>query len=224
MKVKLINYTSVPLLMIATAAAITRGLNYRDYGSKTSLEEMQKLVKECYDSGHWSVFEFADFDFEVEGASRVFEAQAIRSRHASFEWESGRHDQWYKPVNVKNHALENFIHVGIDNYDYLVHDMDISSELARYALPQGVARKGRIKRNFRNLLETSMIRLCSHAQEEYREFMEECKRLVTLVDPFLGSLLVPKCEYYGYCNEAKSCRRNGVLTKEEALRKLYEVR
>jgi thymidylate synthase (FAD) len=79
---------------------------------------------------------------------------------------------------------------------------------------------GRIKRNFRNLMETAETRLCTHAQAEYREFMQKCKDLVTEVDPFLGSLLVPKCQVLGYCNEGETCRFNGVRTKKEVMQVL----
>lgn len=206
MKVKLISSTPNALLNIASAAAITRGIE-EDVVLGWSREKIEKLVKQCYESGHWSVFEFADFDFEVQGVSRVFEAQAIRSRLASFEWESGRRDQEYLLADIlkNNSIVSEEAEDGVYSYHIIMHDFEIPAEEARYALPQGVARKARIKRNFRNLMETSHIRLCSKAQSEYRQFMKECKKLVTDVDPFLGSLLVPKCGWYGYCNERDGC-------------------
>lgn len=215
MEVKLISYTPNPLLTIASAAAITRGKTIDQI--RTDRKYLEKLVKQCYDSGHWSVFEFADFDFEVTGVSRVFEAQAIRSRLASFEWESGRRDQEYEVADeiLFDPELVYLAERAIKGYEMAVKLDSFTPELARYVAPQGVARKARIKRNFRNLLETAEIRLCSKAQHEYRFFMQECKRLVTQVDPFLGELLQPKCVRLMYCNEYDSCRYNGALTKAE---------
>lgn len=215
MEVKLISYTPNPLLTIASAAAITRGKTIDQI--RTDRKYLEKLVKHCYDSGHWSVFEFADFDFEVTGVSRVFEAQAIRSRLASFEWETGRRDQEYEVADeiLVYPELVYLAEKAIEGYEMAVKLDSFTPELARYVAPQGVARKARIKRNFRNLLETAEIRLCSKAQHEYRVFMQECKRLVTQVDPFLGELLQPKCVRLMYCNEHDSCRYNGALTKAE---------
>jgi len=210
MKVKLIRYTEKPLEAIASAAAITRGITYDEYIK--SGKDPKKLIQHCYESGHWSVFEFADFDFEVEGASRVFETQCVRSRLASYEWESGRHDQEYEPCSHVPKSVITSIYDGIFSYDVL--SSTHKPEIARYTLPQGVARKARIKRNFRNLMETAMIRLCTKAQAEYRVFMSECKTLVAAVDPYLASLLVPKCQVYLYCNENEPC--GDTISKKEA--------
>jgi thymidylate synthase (FAD) len=224
MKVTLIRHTHEPLRAIASAAAITQGIPYDEVFGWTE-DKIKSLVMHCYNSGHWSIFEFADFDFEVQGVSRAFETQCVRSRLASYEWESGRRDQEYKICDtMKHNALINTeINDGITVYEMLVKD-EVPPEKARYALPQGVARKARIKRNFRNLMETSLIRLCSHAMEEYREFMWLCKDEVKKVEPFLADLLVPECEYLGYCKQTKGCcHRNGVMQKSEALCILKET-
>lgn len=221
MKVRLVSFTPFPVDMMASVAAITRGLTQREFVEKYKRSDMERLLRECYESGHLSVFEFSDWDFEVQGASRVFETQAVRSRIGSYEWESGRHDQKYEAADfIKNYQsgdMQAAMSLGLGGYRLLTDD-GYPPEDARYILPQGVARKGRIKKNFRALMETAGLRLCSHAQAEYREFMQECKRLVTGVDPFLGSLLVPRCEYFGYCPEVrKPCGH--MKTKAEVLGK-----
>lgn len=206
MKVKLISAPTNALLNIASAAAITRGVTFEEVKGWTR-EKQEALVKQCYESGHWSVFEFADFDFEVQGVSRVFEAQAIRSRMASFEWQTGRKEREYFLADIleNNPVVAEEAENALLEFQDILRTCPVKPEDARYMLPQGIAQKGRIKRNFRNLMETSHIRLCTKAQSEYRQFMQECKKLVTEVDPFLGSLLVPKCGWYGYCNEVKGC-------------------
>ena len=216
MKVSLVGCTLAPLKTIATAAAITRGVLYDDFDM--SRAETERLVRQCYESGHWSVFEFADFDFEVEGASRVFETQAVRSRMSSYEWETGRRDQEYKPCSAHfPQPVLDSIQTGIDVYELDVEFERIKPEKARYGLPQGVARKGRIKKNFRNLLETAEVRLCQKTQAEYRDFMMQVKELVTDVDPFLSSLLQPKCKRLMYCNETEGC---GAYLSKEIAKKL----
>ena len=215
MKVSLVGCTLAPLKTIATAAAITRGVLYDDFDM--SRAETERLVRQCYESGHWSVFEFADFDFEVEGASRVFETQAVRSRMSSYEWETGRRDQEYEPIQDIGAHLQLFIENAIKKYENYVHVWDHTPEEARYIIPQGVARKGRIKKNFRNLLETAEVRLCQKTQAEYRDFMMQVKELVTDVDPFLSSLLQPKCKRLMYCNETEGC---GAYLSKEIAKKL----
>lgn len=213
MEIKLVSHTEDPVLKMASAAAITRGLTIDDV-KKKGREYQERILKHVYEAGHWAVFEFADFDFQVVGASRVFEAQANRSRHMSPMWESGRHDQEYHPADVvKDPDLHAFINAGIDIYDDLLNGQH--PEDARYALPQGVARKGRLKRNFRNLMETAMIRLCTHAQKEYRDFMWEIKKVVADLDPFLGEFLQPKCQVNLFCDEMECCGYKGALPKSE---------
>lgn len=220
MKVNLISCQENPVVLMASAAAATRGIRYADFikDAQTLRQRSEKLLLECYESGHWSVFEFCDFDIEGEGVSRVFETQGVRSRICSFEFESGRRDQEYEACDIVggNEALLDSVNSGIREYNTLVKFDNVPAEDARYALPQGVARLGRIKRNFRNLIETAMIRLCSHAQTEYRTFMVKCKEQVAGIDPFLSTLMVPKCKVVLYCNEKKRCcRLDGALTKDE---------
>lgn len=61
MKVTLINYTQNPIETIEEAASTC-------YNSKPS---NGAIMKHCYNSGHHSVLEFADFHFKIEGVSRA---------------------------------------------------------------------------------------------------------------------------------------------------------
>lgn len=219
MQVKLVSSTPAPVVAMATAAAITRGIPYEEFFETRGRESCESLLKQCYEAGHWSVFEFADFDFEVQGVSRVFETQAVRSRMGSYEWESGRHDQHYEAADiVQKHPVEALraeIEVGIESYEDLVQRFQIPAEDARYELPQGVARMARIKKNFRALIETAEHRMCSRAQKEYRDFMGHVSRIISEVAPFLGQFLHAKCVRLGYCPEAKGCGR--MPSKKEVL-------
>lgn len=226
MQVNLINITPDPILKIASAAAITRGVSYAEV-EKWDIERQKKLIMDCYDKRHWSVFEFVDIDIEVIGASRVFETQAVRSRLASFEWESGRRNQeyevcdLYKQIPLEDYSVRTGIEDGITIYNKLVKNKKHAQD-ARYALPQGVARSGRIKRNFRNLMETAMVRMCSRAQYEYGDFMFRVK--YTLSDAgysFLSDLLKSQCQVLGYCAQGNPCLPF-MLSQDEAKELLIE--
>ena len=59
MNVELISWTKDPIGTIARAAATC-------YKSKPSV----KTVRGCIESGHWSVLEFTNFVFKIEGIDR----------------------------------------------------------------------------------------------------------------------------------------------------------
>lgn len=224
MQVRLVSATHKPLLAIATAAAITRGQTHSHFCSDSNRYrlELEDYVRRLHEAGHWSILEFADFDFEVEGASRVFETQVVRSRIGSYEWESGRRGQKYKPsAAATTLVLGKHIDYAVGAYESIVEDEGMQPENARYVIPQGVARKGRIKKNLRAWMETAHQRLCSKTQWEYREFMQTVKELITKEDAFLGSLLVPKCEWLGYCPEENGCGRKRPKKDVIALRVWY---
>ena len=50
-----------------------------------------KIMKSCYESGHHSVLEFADFTFHIEGVSRALTHQLVRHRLASYAQRSQRY-------------------------------------------------------------------------------------------------------------------------------------
>ena len=50
-----------------------------------------KIMKACYNSGHHSVLEFADFTFHIEGVSRALTHQLVRHRLASYAQRSQRY-------------------------------------------------------------------------------------------------------------------------------------
>ena len=78
-------------------------------------------------------------------------------------------------------------------------------------LPLGMTTKIIDKRNARNLMDMSRLRMCGRAYLEFRMlFQQVCialceysKEWETLIDMCYH----PKCEEYGYCPEAKSCGR-----------------
>ena len=48
-------------------------------------------MKACYNSGHHSVLEFANFTFHITGVSRALLAQLTRHRHAGYAVRSQRY-------------------------------------------------------------------------------------------------------------------------------------
>ena len=108
---------------------------------------------------------------------------------------------------VYNHAMRN-IKESLKKLDAL----DVPREDIANLLPLGMETKIVEKRNLRNLSDMSYVRKCSRAYWEFRESLfadiegalrEYSDEWRILVD----HLFKPKCEIYGYCDEAKSCGR-----------------
>jgi thymidylate synthase ThyX len=57
----------------------------------SSPDDNGKIMNNCYNSGHHSVLEFADFTFHISGISRALTHQLVRHRHASYAQRSQRY-------------------------------------------------------------------------------------------------------------------------------------
>jgi thymidylate synthase (FAD) len=67
----------------------------------------------------------------------------------------------------------------------------VPNEDARYVLPNACATELYLSCNLRELIHLANERLCARAQWEIRELVRE---MVSLVDPALEFMLVPKCQ------------------------------
>ena len=89
----------------------------------------------------------------------------------------------------------------------------IPREDSALGLPLGMGTKIVCKHNLRNLIDMSHQRECSRAYHEYRGLFADVGNALReysdewayLVDHYF----MPKCEYFGFCREKKSCGRKG---------------
>ena len=98
MKVTLTRVTQNPVQAIEEAAS-------NCYDSQPTSDG--RIMKACYNSGHHSVLEFANFTFHIEGVSRALLAQLTRHRVASFAVRSQRYCiedgfQYVTPDSISN--------------------------------------------------------------------------------------------------------------------------
>ena len=206
MEVRIVRITPDMVDAIASSYAITRGLSYTEFQEKyDTVEKKQKLITDCFESGHLSGFEFADIDFEILGCSRVFEVDKVRSRIASYEVEAGlftdkRNFESVVPVGYDAETAEDRLNV-IRQWNEEDKAKGIDPRIRRYWTNQGLARRMRFKTNLRAFIETSWVRSCSCAQWEYREFMRQAEEKIYNIDPFIAGFINPKCVHLGYCNE-----------------------
>ena len=190
MKVTLVYSTPTPIETISEIASICY-----DSNPKNPL----KLVTHLYKSGHLSVFEHIHFTFKIEGISRSCSHQLVRHRHCSFTQRSQR----YCSEDGFSAVLPRSIEELGGKWDYglvlnhiaefyeLSQKVGVPNEDARYVLPNACETALFLSCNLRELIHMSNERLCLRAQWEIRELM---KQMVSLVDPALHFMLVPKCK------------------------------
>ena len=189
MNVELIQQTENPIETISKIASICYDSNPTD---------PMKLVKHLYKNGHHSVFEHIYFTFKIEGISRACSHQLVRHRMCSFTQRSQRYCsesefQFVTPDSV-------FDKVALSPYDSAMFEsastyndlqcFGIPNEDARYILPNACCTDLYLSCNLRELIHIANERLCSKAQWEIRELVQ---KMVSLVEPKLQFMLVPKC-------------------------------
>ena len=211
MNVTLVRYTNDPQEAIELAAS-------NCYNSKPN----GKIMKSCYESGHKSVLEFAQFHFHIEGISRACSMQLVRNRTAKFAQRSQRwcSEDGFEVVTPLSILTK---HTAKATYDRLMHQIEsvyeelqrlgIPNEDARFVLPNACCTNIDVSFDLRNLAHFMNERLCRKAQWEIRELAIQMKNRVLEVFPEAASMLVPKCEMYNvhFCIEKKPCGRHARL-------------
>ena len=186
MQVTLIQQTPNPIETIAQIASICY-----DSNPKKPL----KLVEHLYRNGHHSVFEHIYFTFKIGGISRACSHQLVRHRMCSFTQRSQRYCsedgfEYVTPPTIK----ETWFTTDMDKIKkiYKVYqEVGFPNEDARYILPNACTTELYLSCNLRELIHIANERLCSRAQWEIRRMVQT---MVSLVDPDLQFMLVPKCK------------------------------
>ena len=191
MKISLVQATPDPIEAIAQIASICY-----DSDPKNPLG----LVKHLYRNGHHSVFEHIYFTFKIEGISRACSHQLVRHRHCAFTQRSQRYCSedgfgYVVPPTIEKGSITESLYKGFmselhDEYLELQNN-GIPNEDARYTLPNACTTSLYLSCNLRELIHIANERLCTRAQWEIRDLV---KQMVTLVDPELHFMLVPKCQ------------------------------
>ena len=187
MKVALIQATENPIEVISQIASICY-----DSDPKNSLG----LVKHLYRNGHHSVFEHIYFTFKIEGISRACSHQLVRHRHCSFTQRSQRYCSedgfgYVTPPTVAEECFSYDMKTLNEWYNGYQTGGNVPNEDARYLLPNACETSLYLSCNLRELIHMANERLCMRAQWEIRDLV---KQMISLVDPALHFMLVPKCE------------------------------
>ena len=186
MQVTLIQSTPHPIETIARIASICYDSNPQN---------PLGLTRHLYKNGHHSVFEHIYFTFKIEGISRACSHQLVRHRHCSFTQRSQRYCEedgfdYIIPPTIDHSTFEREMDNIKEQYRNHRAEIDVPNEDARYILPNACATEMYLSCNLRELIHIANERLCTRAQWEIRWLV---KQMVSLVDPSLHFMLVPKC-------------------------------
>ena len=213
------NYTPKnPISMIGYEAGVCWGADV------SNQEKNYKRGLDCIKNEHGRTWEFPDVYATIEGYS----AKCLREWYTHIggsptrlqastryiDYSKGEGFKYTTPHTIKedatlyeewgllmaniNQSIEYFIANGIPVED------------ATMALPLAYSSKMVDKRNFRNLVDMSHQRKCTSAYWEYRQLFNDYEQALRNYSEewnTLCDLFIPKCEYFGFCKENKTCGR-----------------
>ncbi|MBO5137097.1 MAG: FAD-dependent thymidylate synthase [Spirochaetaceae bacterium] len=194
------------------------------WNSDTSNTEKNiKRAKDCIASGHLRTAEYPDVEMVIEGYS----ARMIRelythivgtsrlqasTRYIDYNVLDIEKDFYYPETldqeqrKIYKQALENIK----ASYKALI-ESGLAKEDAANLLPLAMHSKIVFKINLRALIHLAEMRCCTRAYREFRNFMAELKATLSVLSDewkwICDTLLQPKCQRLGYCDELKGCGR-----------------
>lgn len=155
-----------------------------------------------------SSWEFVDYVFEIEGVTRAFTHQLVRTRTGSYAQQAMRVvDARNQPVEVPpsikgNDSWYALWDVGVreamDSYEALL-DAGAPAQDARGVLPTHITTSIKAKFNLRTLHEMAKLRLCTRTQGEYQDVFREMRRLVVEQHPWAAEFIEVHCVATGTC-------------------------
>lgn len=210
--------TKDPITLMGKRSGVCWGANIEND------EKNYERGLDCIKSGHGRVMEYVNIEMIIDGYS----AKVLREYYTHIggsptrlqastryiDYSKGEGFTYTTPSSIdKNgyYLIWNELMKKINDTIKMMIDDGIPVEDATMALPLAYSSKMVDKRNLRNLVDMSRVRMCNRAYWEYRElFRDICNALREYSDEWkwiVDNLLHAKCEEYGYCTEAKSCGR-----------------
>lgn len=147
-----------------------------------------------------SSWEFANYILKIEGVSRAFTHQLIRTRNASYAQESQRtvdvRESEYTSTN--DDILDAEIEYIINVYGQAI-DRGVQIQNARGILSTNINTNIIIGCNLRALSHMAELRLCKRTQGEYQEVFKAMKDAVLQVHPWADKFIQVHCVKTGLC-------------------------
>jgi flavin-dependent thymidylate synthase len=226
MKVTLLNYTleALDLLLFTkqTRLAMNPGLmdEIREWPYERKMKELDYMLGTIHSS-----WEFVDYVFLIDGVSRAFTHQLVRSRSNSYAQQSQRTVdmsgfEYIVPrelradpthivastnidsIRIMTPGAPSIYHTTMDEingaYQAMI-DEGVAPQDARGVLPTNVATNIVVKANLRSLSDMARLRLCTRTQGEYQDVFREIRARVIEVHPWAEPFLRVHCAATGVC-------------------------
>lgn len=205
MKVTLVDYNvnALNLLLMTKETRLKSGKSVHAMSESEKLEEfayMRDTIK--------SSWEFCDYVFKIDGVTRAFTHQFVRTRTNSYAQEAQRaidasDNDIVEPLNIyeneKAHGLWVDAICAIHAAYSGALELGIAPQDARGVLPTNITTSIMVKTNLRTLHDQAKIRLCTRSQGEYQNVFRRMRNLIQLVHPWTDGLFEPQCVAEGNC-------------------------
>jgi flavin-dependent thymidylate synthase len=188
--------------------------NWSDAKKQEHLNYMLGTIK--------SSFEFIDCVFKIEGVTRAFTHELVRTRHGSYAQQSQRvidasENEVKMPdglTPLQQDLFTSSVRLAKATYGDLLKS-NVPAGEARGVLPTNLTTAIICKFNLRTLHETAMTRLCTRAAREYQDVFRAMRTEVIKVLPWCDPFLQPQCVARGDCAFPRYGREScPVWTKE----------
>jgi flavin-dependent thymidylate synthase len=204
-RVRLISHTQDALTLLLRTKN-TR-LTYADDPAGWPLEQQLEHLAYMRDTIK-SSWEFVDYVFQIEGVTRAFTHQLVRTRTGSYAQQAMRVvDARAQPVATPPSVAadadaqaewDRATAAITDAYGAMV-DAGVPNQDARGILPTNVTTSIMAKFNLRTLHDMAHLRLCTRTQGEYQDVFRAMRDEVLKVHPWAEDFLQVYCVQHGAC-------------------------
>lgn len=211
--------TKNPISMIGYEAGVCWGADVSDY------DKNFKRGLDCISSEHGRTWEFPDVYATIDGYS----AKCLREWYTHIggsptrlqastryiDYSKGDGFKYITPNTIFTHQdandeWDNMMKSINEMISRFINEYNIPVEDSTMALPIAYESKMVDKRNFRNLVDMSHQRKCTRAYWEFRKLFNDYEKALRQYSKewnALCDLFMPKCDYFDFCKEKKSCGR-----------------
>lgn len=187
----------------------------------TQTNEPERIGKNCLYSNHFSGSRSQYILFQIDDCPRFVIDQAVRhdvgviKNVQSFRYVDKDCFTYEIPEEIRdNPKLLGEYHIHMENTINLYEQIqsyvlkkgkpqERANEQARYVLPMSTHGSFVIGFTVESLIHYCQMRLCTRTEEKHRELAKKIRQNVLEILPELKARLVPKCQWYMWCDEGK---------------------
>ncbi len=209
MKVELIKYDPDALELLLFTKQTRLSMNGGLLDEIKKWPEEKKLKELAYMRGTiQSSWEFTNYIFSIEGVSRAFTHQLVRTRTGSYAQQSQRTVDMSGFKYVTPDAFEDDYEL-LGHYEYAMSGINntyqemiqkgANPQDARGILPTNIATNIIASFTLRTLADMAKLRLCTRTQGEYQNVFREMRKKVIEVHPWTADFILVHCAATGVC-------------------------